>query len=112
MEKAEELSDRMAALDIYNSSQSQLTKHEVRSEIVKCGKMLGMFNLIFAQVQGVDAGLRPTEDQQTSMLATTIEKTSELWLGSGWLMDKPKWHLLFDGHLVDQRYVSFGDSPQ
>jgi hypothetical protein len=101
MEKAEEWSEAMAALDIFNSNQSRLTEQEVKNEIAKFGKMLGMFDSIFAQVRGVDAGLLPTEEQ-ISMLATTIEKTRELWLGSGWSMDQPKWHLLFDGHLVDQ----------
>jgi hypothetical protein len=65
--------------------------------------MLGMFDLIFAQLRGVDVGLLPTEstEDQISMLATTIEKTHELWFGSGWSTDQPKWHLLFDGHRVD-----------
>jgi hypothetical protein len=101
MEKAEEWSEAMAALDIFNSNQSRLTEQEVKNEIAKFGKMLGMFDSILAQVRGVDAGLLPTEEQ-ISMLATTIEKTRELWLGSGWSTDQPKWHLLFDGHLVDQ----------
>jgi hypothetical protein len=42
------------------------------------------------------------------MLATTIEKTRKLWLGSGWSTDQPKWHLLFDGHLVDQVHMFWG----
>jgi hypothetical protein len=89
---------------IYNLTQSQLTEQEVKSEIAKCGKMLGMFNLIFTQVQGVDASLLPTYDQ-ISMLEATIEKSCELWLGSGWSMDQPKWHLLFDGNIVDQVHM-------
>jgi hypothetical protein len=52
----------MAALDIYNSSQSRRTEYEVKNKIAKFGKMLGMFDSIFAQVRGVDAGLLPTEE--------------------------------------------------
>jgi hypothetical protein len=112
MEKAEEWSEAMAALDIYNSTQSGLTKHEVKNEIGKFGKMLGMFDSIFAQVQGVDAGLLPTEEQ-ISMLAVSIENTHELWLGSGWSTDQePKWHLLFDGHLADQVRMFWGLADQ
>jgi hypothetical protein len=50
MEKEEEWSEKMAALDIYNADQSRLTKLQVKNEIAKSGKMLGMFDSIFAQV--------------------------------------------------------------
>jgi hypothetical protein len=79
----------------------------MKDEIAKFGKMLGMFDSIFAQVRGVEAGLLPTEEQ-IGTLETTIEKTRELWLGSGWSTDQPKWHLLFDGHLVDQVRMFWG----
>ncbi len=101
MEKAKEWSEKMAELGIFDPTQSQLTKQEMQDEIAKFGKMLGMFDSIFAQVRGVDAGLLPTEEQIVA-LEQTIEKTRELWVGSGWSTDQPKWHLLFDGHLVDQ----------
>jgi hypothetical protein len=61
----------------------------VKSEIEKFGKVLGMFDSIFAQVQGVDAGLLPTENK-ISLCATAIEKTHKLWLGSGWSTDQRK----------------------
>jgi hypothetical protein len=31
-----------------------------------------------------------------------------LWVGSGWSTHQPKWHLLFDGHLVDQVRLFWG----
>jgi hypothetical protein len=55
----------------------------------------------------VDAGLLPTEDQIVT-LEQTIEPTRVLWLQSGWSTDQPKWHLLFDGHLVDQVRMFWG----
>jgi hypothetical protein len=79
----------------------QQQNEQQQSQWPSFGEMLGMFDSIFAQVQGVDAGLLPTEDQ-ISMLAITIEKTCKLWLGSGWSTEQLKCHLLFDGHLVDQ----------
>ena len=107
MEKAKEWSEKMAELDIFNSTQSRLTEQEMKDEIVKFGKMLGMFDSIFAQVQGIDAGVLPTEEQ-IETLAQTIEKTRVLWVGSGWSTDQPKWHLVFDGHLVDQVRIFWG----
>jgi hypothetical protein len=56
-------SEKMAELEIFDSHQSRLTKEEIIDEITRFGKMLGMFDSIFAQVHGVEAGLLPTEDQ-------------------------------------------------
>ena len=42
------------------------------------------------------------------MLGQTTEKMCELWIGSGLSTDQPKWHLLFDGHLVDQAHMFWG----
>jgi hypothetical protein len=66
-----------------------------------------MFDSIFAQVQGVEAGLLPTEEQ-IGTLAQTIENTCVLWVGSGWSTDQPKWQLFFDCHLVDQVRMFWG----
>jgi hypothetical protein len=44
MEKAEEWSEKMAELDIFNPTQSRLTKQEMKVEITKFRKMLGMFD--------------------------------------------------------------------
>ena len=107
MEKAKEWSEKMADIGIFDPTQSPLTEQQMKDEIVKFGKMLGKFDSIFAQVQGVEAGLLPTEEQ-IGTLETTIGKTRELWLSCGWLTDQPKWHLLFDGHLVDQVRMFWG----
>jgi hypothetical protein len=107
MEKAKEWSEKMAELEIFDPNQSRLTKQDMVDEIAKFGKMLGMFDSIFAQVRGVEAGLLPT-DEQVGALAEIIEQTRVLWVGSGWSTDQPKWHLLFDGHLVDQVRLFWG----
>ena len=79
----------------------------MKDKIAKFGKMLGMIDSIFAQVRGVKAGLLPTEEQ-IGTLETTIGKWCELWLGCGFSTNQPKWHLLFDGHLVDQVHMFWG----
>ena len=79
MQKAKEWSEKMMTHGIYNSEQSRLTKHQVEAEIAKFGMMLGMFDSIFAQVRGVEAGLLPTEDQIV-LLEKTIEQTRVLWI--------------------------------
>ncbi len=101
MEKAKEWSEKMAGLTIFNPEQSRLTEVQVKAEIAKFGKILGLFDSIFAQVRGVEAGLLPTEEQILK-LEETIDMTGKLWLERGWSTDQPKWHLVFDGHLVDQ----------
>jgi hypothetical protein len=56
MEKANQWSEKMAELGIFDPTQSRLTKQQMKDKIVKFGKMLGMFDSIFAQVRGVEAG--------------------------------------------------------
>jgi hypothetical protein len=107
MEKAKEWSEKMAKLEIFDPNQSRLTKEDMVDKIVIFGKMLGMFNSIFAQVHGVEAGLLPTEEQ-IGALAQIIEQARVLWVVSGWSTNQPKWHLLFDGHLVDQVRLFWG----
>jgi hypothetical protein len=82
MEKAREWSEKMAALPIFNPNQSQLTKQEVKAKISKFGKILGLFDSMFAQIRGVEAGLLPTEEQ-TLKLEETINMAHKLWLERG-----------------------------
>jgi hypothetical protein len=63
LEKAKECSEKMAELAIFYPNQSRLSKEEMIDKIVKSGKMLVMFDSMFAQVSGVEAGLLPTEEQ-------------------------------------------------
>jgi predicted ATP-dependent Lon-type protease len=63
MEKVKEWCEKMAKLEIFDPNQSWLTKEELKDKIVIFGKMLGMFDSIFAQVWEVEAGLLTTEEQ-------------------------------------------------
>jgi len=64
-------------------------------------KMLGSLDAIWSNVQGIDAGLLPTETQ-VNYLRKAIEEGKALWnaLDLGTL--QPKWHMTFNGHLLEQ----------
>jgi len=64
-------------------------------------KMLGLLDAIWSNVQGIDAGLLPTK-AQVLYLRKALDEGKSLWnqLDLGTL--QPKWHVTFDGHLVDQ----------
>jgi hypothetical protein len=59
--------------------QSRLTKEEMKDEIAKFGKMLGMFDSFFVQVHRVEADLLPTE-KYIGMVVQIIEKTRIMWV--------------------------------
>ena len=64
-------------------------------------KMLGLLDAIWSNVRGIDAGLLPTE-AQVLYLRKALDEGKSLWnqLDLGTL--QPKWHMTFDGHLLNQ----------
>ena len=56
---------------------------------------------IWAAVRGRQRGLLPT-DEDMAFLTAAIEEGKRRWLDLGISTLQPKWHLTFDGHLVDQ----------
>jgi hypothetical protein len=69
----------------------------MKDEIAKFGKMLGMFDSIFALIRGVEAGLLPTEEH-TGALAQTI---------GGQPINQSDIFFLTD--ILWTRYLCFGD---
>ena len=68
-------------------------------------RMLGILDLIWSSVRGVQGLLPSAED--VAVLAKAIASGKELWLRMGLTTLQPKWHLTFDGHLLYQ-YEHFG----
>jgi hypothetical protein len=65
-------------------------------------RLLGLLDAIWSSVRGLDAGLLPTDAQQLQ-LQTALLEAKELWIVEMKLSTlPPKWHLTFDGHLLEQ----------
>ena len=69
-------------------------------------RLLGLLDAIWSTVRGLHSGLLPTEEQRQS-LEDALKQAKTLWLQMGLSTLQPKWHLTFDGHLLDQ-FTKFG----
>ena len=77
--------------------------------VTKCNEyrsLMGLLDAIWSSVRGLDAGLLPT-DEQKERLAEALKEGKALWLRMGLSTLQPKWHLTFDGHLLDQ-FTKYG----
>jgi len=63
--------------------------------------LLGLLDAIWSNVRGIDAGLLPTAAQIEQLQRALIEG-KQLWLVMKIQTLQPKWHMTFDGHLLDQ----------
>ena len=72
--------------------------------------LLGLLDAIWSAVRGIHSGLLPIEEQKDK-LAHGLKEAKALWLRMGLSTLQPKWHLTFDGHLLDQfaRYGGLAD---
>jgi hypothetical protein len=76
-------------LTLHDNTQSKLTIQQIKSQLENYKTLLGVLDALFSHLQGVKAGLKPSEEQI-------------MWLHCGLTMLQPKWHLIFYGHLVVQ----------
>ena len=100
MEKAEQLFPEFS-----NSIKAKKIASKTDAEIdLKCdqyARMFGLLDVIWSSVRGIDAGLLPSNDQ-INQLRTATANAKQLWLEMKIGTLQPKWHMTFDGHLVDQ----------
>ena len=82
-----------------------ISVEDVTTKCQSFAKLLGILDLIWSSVRGVQ-GLLPTEDD-VAALAKAIAAGKKLWLEMKLTTLQPKWHLTFDGHLLFQ-YKHFG----
>jgi hypothetical protein len=84
-----------------------LSKCETTPEVTvefKCNeycRLLGLLDAIWSMFRGLHLGLLPTDEQRQS-LEDALKQAKTLWLQMGLSTLQPKWHLTFDGHLLDQ----------
>ena len=84
--------------------QKEQTMTEERVMVATCSeycRLLGLLDLIWSTVRGLEAGLLPTLEQTTS-LENALSEAKKLWLTMKLSTRQPKWHLTFDGHLLRQ----------
>jgi hypothetical protein len=73
-------------------------------------RLLGLLDAIWSTVRGLQAGLLPTDAQKLS-LQTALTEAKTLWIQIKLSTLQPKWHLTFDGHLLNQfnQYAGLAD---
>lgn len=77
------------------------TNNEIEEKCRQFARLLSLLDIIWSNVRGIDAGLLPTEDQ-INQLRTALTKAKATWLSMNVGTRQPKWHLTFDGHLLQQ----------
>ena len=83
-----------------------ITEAAVELKCQEYCSLLGLLDAIWSTVRGLDSGLLPTDKQKES-LACALKEAKALWLRMGLSTLQPKWHLTFDGHLLNQ-FTKFG----
>jgi hypothetical protein len=83
------------------SKQNAVNDAFVQSTCEGYCRLLGLLDAIWSTVRGLDAGLLPTDAQKLS-LQKALEEAKVMWLQMKLSTLQPKWHLTFDGHLLDQ----------
>jgi hypothetical protein len=81
-------------------------EEDIHSKCLEYSRLLGLLDAIWSTVRGIDAGLLPTEDQKKSLEAA-LKEAKALWLLMKLSTRQPKWHLTFDGHLL-QQFQTYG----
>jgi hypothetical protein len=64
-------------------------------------RLLGLLDAIWSTVRGLHAGLLPTDPQKQS-LQKALDEAKTMWIQMKLSTLQPKWHLTFDGHLLEQ----------
>jgi hypothetical protein len=83
------------------SKQATVPVAYVQSTCEAYCRLLGLLDAIWSTVRGLEAGLLPTDEQKLS-LQTALEEAEAMWLQMKLSTLQPKWHLTFDGHLLEQ----------
>jgi hypothetical protein len=88
------------------SKQPNALDEVVRKKCEDYSRILGLLDVVWSSVRGIEAGLLPTDAQKLALQVALLE-TKELWIKMELTTQQPKWHLTFDGHLLEQ-YGKFG----
>jgi len=81
--------------------QDNVTDGSISEHCHKFAALLGLLDATWSTVRGVDAGILPTAEQ-IDFLDKSIQRAKTLWIDLALTTTQPKWHLTFDGHLLEQ----------
>jgi len=105
MDKADQLFLQFATV-INEKKVPTMSDEEINSKCAQFARMLGLLDAIWSNVRGIDGGLLPTEAQIEHLQNATREGKT-LWKQMELGTAQPKWHMTFDGHLV-QQVIKYG----
>jgi len=105
MDKADALFHDFAAA-IKEKKVPQFTDEAIDNKCQQFARLLGLLDAIWSNVRGIDTGLLPT-GVQIQHLTDAISEAKTLWLTKNIGNAQPKWHLTFDGHLL-QQVIKYG----
>lgn len=96
-----------------NSKLESVSEESISDKMKKYGRLLSLLDAIWSSVRGCEAGILTTE-HQIMQLKTALDKAKQLWMDLGITTLQPKWHLTFDGHLLEQvkRYQGLADKSE
>jgi hypothetical protein len=100
MDRSKELFDAAATLLLEMRDPTLETIEDLQKTVQAHSELLGCLDAIWLAVHGFDSGLLPT-DAQLVFLEAAISEGKRQWLELGLSTNQSKWHLTFDGHLLD-----------
>jgi len=100
MEKADLLFQSFMT-SIKEKSAADVSDTTIEWKCLQCARLLGSLDAIWSNVRGIDAGLPPTTGQ-IQHLTDAMTEAKRLWLDMDIGNAQSKWHLTFDGHLLQQ----------
>lgn len=78
-----------------------ITEDAVASKCADFAKLMGILDAIWSSVRGIECGLLPS-NQQLQLLERAVTEGKQQWLKMKLSTQQPKWHLTFDGYLMQQ----------
>jgi hypothetical protein len=101
MEVSKELMAGQQALLQELKDENLISNEEIETKCKAFTNILGTLDAIWSSVTGIEQGLLPTEEQ-LQFLDRAIQKGKAAWIDADLGTGQPKWHLSFDGHLLNQ----------
>lgn len=100
MEKAKELFVEFAVA-MKEKKVEDVADEVIENKCLQFARLFGLLDAVWSNVRGIDAGLLQT-DSQVELLRKVLLEAKQLWIAMGISTWQPKWHMTFDGHLLNQ----------
>jgi hypothetical protein len=100
MNKTDDIFDNAGTLLAEMHDPALETTEGIQQTVEDYKNLMGCLDAIWSAVRGLDLGLLPTLADLV-FLEKAIAEGERRWLELGLSTLQPKWHLTFDGHLLD-----------